>query len=798
MDSMLMDDSFNFVLNDSFCSGKTGKRLCFAKKMEPSNSFYGLGDSMLEHLKNFRGINKLYEWQIECLNKAIATEKNFIYTSPTSGGKTLVAEIYMFREIVMKKKNCILVVPYVSIVHEKVASLSPFGIEIGFHIEEYAGSKGSFPPKVRKNRNTVYVATIEKACNLLDHFIDEQKLSSLGCVVVDELHLIGESGSRATRLEIFLLKLLKCHKECKIIGMSATLSNIDQLLLFLQADLYSCNYRPVSLTEYIKIDSNLYSVDRKKTIDKMLNLERKMNNKANKIDTDFNDLLELLIEVIPSNSCLIFCATKKNCENLSKRIVDNIDKNVLIVKSKERSALLRSLERTTGGLCPLLSHIIPYGIAYHHSGLTDDERKLIEDAYSSLTLCCLCCTSTLAAGVNLPARRVILRSPYVGVDFIKSNQYKQMIGRAGRAGIDDKGDSILIVDKKDLEKVENLFLCDTICVSSLCSTSIDDFASVVLTLISLKIGKNLEEIEQFFNGSFFYICCTNKNQLLKIINDSIDFLISKEMIEFKDKNFNILKEGHAIYKGGMDIVSYQFLRSDLEMSVKNLVLNCDYHLLYLITPYDTSQDVTDWMDLYNKYDCLTPNEKSVCDKFGISESFLCLKITGKVDSMKTVKSVTIKKFFNSLILLSIYKHCNYWKTHKEFKVSRGYIQNLVNSASSFAKAIVRYTIEIDDFWAINVLLEKMVNRLSSIINYEIYELMEIPGVKYGRAHQLLNAGFKSISHVANTNANQLINNIDHLTKNQALGIISCAQLLLMEKIESLREQADDLIDEITY
>uniref|UniRef100_A0A6B2FZ13 Helicase POLQ-like (Trinotate prediction) n=1 Tax=Myxobolus squamalis TaxID=59785 RepID=A0A6B2FZ13_MYXSQ len=111
------------------------------------------------------------------------------------------------REVLTNRKNALFIVPYVSLAHEKVASLAPLGCCLGFHVEEYASSKGSIPPRRRYKRNSIYIATIEKACMLVNSLFAENRMDSIGVIVVDEMHMINEP-KRGINLELMLTKMM--------------------------------------------------------------------------------------------------------------------------------------------------------------------------------------------------------------------------------------------------------------------------------------------------------------------------------------------------------------------------------------------------------------------------------------------------------------------------------------------------------------------------------------------------------------------------------------------------------------
>ncbi|XP_012302431.2 helicase POLQ-like isoform X2 [Aotus nancymaae] len=750
-----------------------------AKKTIESSSndlgpFYSLPSKVRDLYVQLKGIEKLYEWQHTCLTlKSVQERKNLIYSLPTSGGKTLVAEILMLQELLCSRKDVLMILPYVAIVQEKISGLSSFGIELGFFVEEYAGSKGRFPPTKRREKKSLYIATIEKGHSLVNSLIETGRIDSLGLVVVDELHMIGE-GSRGAILEMTLAKILYTSKTTQIIGMSATLNNVEDLQKFLQAEYYTSQFRPVELKEYLKINDTIYEIDSKAengmTFSRFLNY--KYSDTLKKMDPDH--LVALVTEVIPNYSCLVFCPSKKNCENVAEMICKFLSKEYLKHKEKEKCEVIKNLKNIgNGNLCPVLKRTIPFGVAYHHSGLTSDERKLLEEAYSTGVLCLFTCTSTLAAGVNLPARRVILRAPYVAMEFLKRNQYKQMIGRAGRAGIDTIGESILILQEKDKQQVLELITRPLEnCYSHLVQEFTKGIQTLFLSLIGLKIAANLDDIYHFMNGTFFGVqqkILLKEKSLWEITVESLRYLTEKGLLQkdtiYKSEeevqhNFHITKLGRASFKGTIDLAYCDILYRDLKKGLEGLVLENLLHLIYLTTPYDlVSQCNPDWMIYFRQ----------------------------KVD-----KDV-VNRLYLSFVLYSLLKETNIWTVSEKFNMPRGYVQNLLSGAASFSSCVLHFCEELEEFWVYRALLVELTKKLTYCVKAELIPLMEVTGVLEGRAKQLYSAGYKSLMHLANANPEVLTRTIDHLSRRQAKQIVSSAKMLLNEKAEALQEEVEELL-----
>lgn len=424
----------------------------------------------------------MFDWQVDVLTlPGVLTGRNVLYSAPTSSGKTLVAELLSLKCILERQKKVLVVLPFVSIVHEKVNHLKRMFESVGIKV---GGFMGSHAPHGGLSSIDIAVCTIEKANSLVNRLLEERRdekennegISQLGVVVVDELHMVGDHY-RGYLLELLLTKLLHITKKSaknhqpieqvnssishqlsiQLIGMSASLPNLNTLAQWLDSAHYTTDYRPVPLREMVKVGNELYD----STLSSVLSTFPRGSKTGNE---DEEDLVLICKERLRNgHSVLIFCPTKDWCEklslNLARRHLTGNEADSFLDKSGLIS-ICEQLHHTQVGLDPILGKTLPAGIAFHHAGLTLDEREIIEGGYRSTLIKILVCTSTLSSGVNLPARLVIIRTPIFHQSLIDVQSYRQMIGRAGRKGIDEEGESILFCKSSNRAKVQSL-LCST-------------------------------------------------------------------------------------------------------------------------------------------------------------------------------------------------------------------------------------------------------------------------------------------------------------------------------------------------
>ncbi|QQP31372.1 DNA polymerase theta, partial [Caligus rogercresseyi] len=167
---------------------------------------------------------------------------------------------------------------------------------------------GSLGPKGGLARFDIAVCTIEKANGLLNRAMEEGQMESIGIIVIDELHLLGDP-SRGYLLELMLTKTRYIAGEkIQIVGMSATLPNLDLIADWLDADLYVTDYRPIPLEEMIKVDNVLYS----REFHVIRSLEPLLRQ-------DGDCLIQLCLETVAhGQAVLVFCPTKSWCEKVAE------------------------------------------------------------------------------------------------------------------------------------------------------------------------------------------------------------------------------------------------------------------------------------------------------------------------------------------------------------------------------------------------------------------------------------------------------------------------------------------------
>jgi len=519
------------------------------------------------------GILELYPPQEEAIKAGALKGRNLVLASPTASGKTLVAEFCALKHILEKNGKTIYLTPLRALANEKFEEFKKYTtirkndtkrIRIGISTGDFDSSDPWL------ERYDIIITTNEKADSLLRH--RAKWMDEISLIVADEVHLLNDA-ERGPTLEVVLARLMQINPDMQILALSATINNVEEIAQWLKADYVTTEWRPILLKEGVLLHEEIQFRDGD---------ARKIEKKTK------NTTINLALSTVKSGGqALIFASTRKNAVMLAKKVAGEVEevlsKPVKRALEHEANGILAAGERTR--ISESLAELVQRGAAFHHAGLGGGHRKLIENSFREGKIKVLTATPTLAFGVNLPARTVIIQDyrryePGYGFYPISVLEYKQMAGRAGRPKYDKVGEAVLIAKTDDEADylMESYILAHPERIWSRLAVE-RILRSHVLATIAADFAHTEQGIYDFF-GKTFYAYQYETSAIKGIIAKILKYLYDEEMIDISGENIFATKFGKRVSELYIDPVSAVIIRDALRR--KPLYLT-DLSLLHMIT-----------------------------------------------------------------------------------------------------------------------------------------------------------------------------------------------------------------------
>jgi len=478
----------------------------------------GLDERIVRKLRE-DGIEELYPPQADAAPHALEG-KNLVLAIPTASGKSLVAYLAML-QAVLRGGKALYIVPLKALASEKYEDLSKFE-DLGMKVGESTGDYDDVDPAL--HRYDIVIATSEKADSLLRHRAGW--LDQLSVVVADEVHLIHDPD-RGPTMEVTLAKFRTFNPNTQIIALSATIRNASELAEWLDAEVVTSQWRPVTLREGVYLDGEVFFTD----------------NTRRTIPADDEPVHSIVRDALGSGGqCLVFVNSRRSTESLAT----NLGPVVRATAEFKESGLAKLSKRLIGeqdeptSMGKKLGVCIKSGCAFHHAGLTSSQRRLVERSFREGLLRCIVATPTLAAGINLPARTVVVRDvrrydANLGYTSIPVLEVKQMCGRAGRPRFDTYGEAILVAKTEEDREfmLEEYLLGENENIYSKLGTE-PAIRSHVLALVATKAASSLDDLADFFSRTFL-AHQTDVTHLGDVISGVTEFLKAEGMLRDEEQ-----------------------------------------------------------------------------------------------------------------------------------------------------------------------------------------------------------------------------------------------------------------------
>ncbi|MCC7558771.1 MAG: DEAD/DEAH box helicase [Methanobacteriaceae archaeon] len=463
-------------------------------------------------------------------------DTNYIIAIPTASGKTLLGVMAAINTI-LKGGKVVYGVPLLSIQNEKVKEfkeLEKHGIKVGKH------------PK-----SSDLAVMVFESFDALTRF-SWNTLHEVDLLIVDEFHMIGEY-SRGPTIECAISRSNIINPSMRIIALSATLKNLNELSDWMEAHVVEHDYRPVPLHKDVLTTEEMGVKNKNEVVLKVLNHS-----------------------IEDESQILVFVSTRRFTESLANNIAGKIKRKIPSDKKKAFKNVAKKIldvpqrrgSRPTA-ICLKLAECVENGVAFHHAGLFNEQREIIEDEFRAGNLYMITATPSLMYGVNLPSKNVIIRDytrwTNQGPQNIPVFDYEQMSGRAGRPQYDSEGYSYLIA--KSLDEAYNLkdyyVYGEVEATNSKLLENKDAVYRQIIAQVASKLSNNQTKILDFFNQTFYgyqmvhneYMSVFAAESMEYEINTALEFLIQNGIIQPTPEGLKTTDFGTLIAKTNYSVES---------------------------------------------------------------------------------------------------------------------------------------------------------------------------------------------------------------------------------------------------
>lgn len=608
---------------------------------------------------------------------------NIVVAAQTSAGKTVCAEMFMAQEIRKRGGKAMYLAPLRALAKEKIDDWTdPEHHFKDLNISICTGDYRLTEKRKEELKNSnIIVMTSEMLNSRCRNYKSESNdwLKEVRTIVIDEFHLLTVPG-RGDHLECGLMKFTKISPNCRIVALSATMPNVEQIADWLKfitdrkTYLFKSKYRPcpLSIHYYEYEDGGTYEM-----------------NEESKIDASIDILREN-----PDDKFLIFTHTKNTGEKIKK-------------------------------------HLLTFGIdaEFHNADLEKNKRHEVEKKFRTGQMRVIIATSTLAWGLNLPARRVIIAGVHRGVSEVDTYDIFQMAGRAGRPGYDPRGDVYILLPKNKSDyHIDRLSTPQDIVSQLLTHVGNADnphYKTLAFHLVSeIHHGdiKNIDDIHDWYKRSLAYFQSLDLDD--SIVDRTLELLIQCGAVKEVDGIYEVTligKISSMFYYSPFDVAD---LRRNFRILFGNNLENNDMSLSYALGNIDSI-----------RMGFVTKSEKEEMEDYATSIN----KFIGN-----TLES-SIKGGYAYFCLLNGYDLGPFNSLGRGLQLDFERTASVLNALDAMGCK-----------WNKKEFFRNLSMRIAYGVRKELVEFCKIPNIGRVRAEKLYAAGFRK--------AEELISNFDKVKK----------------------------------